>query len=88
MCVTPVLLAEGINLSNYGPNDVADDMRDLAIALHLPHVDVRVFLDGALPTFALLRHAPGLVHAMALNSPFTAASESFYQAAIADSALQ
>ena len=82
------LVARGVDLEKYGPNDVADDMRDLAIAAHLSRVDLRVFADGALPAYSLLRRSPSLVHAMTLNSPATLDSYGFAPVGIADAALR
>jgi class 3 adenylate cyclase len=81
------LVAEGVNLDKYGPNDVADDVRDLARALHLHKIDLRLFKKGALPGYALLHRFPSLVHAMLLNTPSTPDDDPLNEATNAAAAL-
>jgi len=81
------LVAQGVQLDKYGPDDVADDIRDLAVALHLTKIDVRVLGDGALPAYALARRSPSLVGALLLNSPATPNDSPFNEAQTAAAAV-
>jgi class 3 adenylate cyclase len=82
------LVARGIDLARFGPNDIADDVRDLVIAAHLGRVDVRALSAGAIPLYALLRRSPEIVHAVFFGSPETPSRNAFDYAQVGDDALR
>ncbi len=70
------LASDGVALDHFGPTDVADDVRDLATALEVDQIDLRVVYDTSAFAFDLLKRAPGLVRAVNFNGPQTASSVS------------
>jgi hypothetical protein len=85
-CMTR-LAGEGLDLSAYGPDDVADDARDLVLAAGLDRVDVRAYGAAALPSYALVRRSPALVRALRLSSPAIEPSDSVQRASDAERAF-
>lgn len=76
------LASEGVNLSAYGDNAIADDVRDLAIAMGWRQINVEgaaIFSDADQLSFLRTSRAailiaaryPGLVHAVVLGQPYS-----------------
>lgn len=79
----------GISLGHYGPDDVADDVRDLALAAGIDRFDVRMYGErGATLAAALSRQAPGLLRAAMLTSPVPPNASRFEYASRAEGALR
>jgi class 3 adenylate cyclase len=63
------LVRSGVDLDHYTALDEADDVVDLARALHLDAVNLQAIWDGARVAFAVAREAPDLVRTMTLLDP-------------------
>jgi class 3 adenylate cyclase/pimeloyl-ACP methyl ester carboxylesterase len=63
------LTSAGVALDHYGALDEADDVIDLAGALHLRAVNLQAVWDGARVALAVARKAPAIVRSMYLLDP-------------------
>ncbi len=60
---------QGVDRSSYGAADVADDIRDLVIAKHLPPVDLVVSSDDTPVALDLMRGEPGILRTVTFENP-------------------
>jgi class 3 adenylate cyclase len=73
---------QGVDRSAYGAGDVADDVRDLVIAKHLPPIDLEVSTDDTAVGLDLMRDDPGMLRTVTLENPIppTATSSDYVRA--------
>jgi len=83
------LASRNIDLARFGPDDVADDVRDLALTAGIDGFDIRMYGDrGTTLASALWRRTPGLAHAAILTSPVPPNVSRFDHAELAEGALR
>ncbi len=64
------LASEGVDLSAYGDNEMADDVRDLAIAMGWRQINLDGYHQGSRVEMLLAARYPGLMHAVVLEEPY------------------
>jgi class 3 adenylate cyclase/pimeloyl-ACP methyl ester carboxylesterase len=62
------LRSSGIDLNQYDVSDIADDMRDLAFALHIPRIAFHASADSARAALVVIRRYPGLLEAVVMDN--------------------
>jgi class 3 adenylate cyclase/pimeloyl-ACP methyl ester carboxylesterase len=74
------LTSDGVALDRFGPSDVADDIRDLATAIGVSKIDLRVVYETNSVALEMLKRGPGIVRAVTFGGPNAVSSVSLLSA--------